>query len=146
MSAALEKSLDEIIGEKPGKGRRSSSGGGGGGGGPQRSRPRGPRDLGRRSGGSGGGGRVASTPYSREPRRRSRSRSRSPTRWEHDRADTRRGSSRDRTRGNGRRDEYATTVLITNLQYEIDEESIQEIFEAVGRVSRVKLISDRAGR
>ncbi|ORY85031.1 hypothetical protein BCR37DRAFT_378010 [Protomyces lactucae-debilis] len=146
MSAALEKSLDEIIGENPkqhGSNRRN-----GGSGGPARRRETGgPRRSGGGSGGGGGRdrnpGRIASTPYSRDsgPRRRSRSRSGSPQRWQHDRADSgRRGVSRDRGgRGGG-------TIVVTNLQYEIDESQVEHIFDAVGRITRVNLVSDRAGR
>lgn len=145
-SAALEKSLDEIIGEKPSNARGRNN--------PRSSR--GARKDSRR------------TPYARDDRdvrherdnpsgRGYRSpRYRSPDggrRWAHDRYDEDdrrpyRNDDYDRRYQPQRegRDDRATRLKVSNIHYDLAEDEVRDLFERIAPVSRFNMRFDRAGR
>lgn len=136
VSAALEKSLDEIIGDRPSTGRRGS-------GRPSRgSRPT-PYRRDSRS------GRHGRDDY--RPRRDDRDSD--DARWAHDRYDRRRSyqdaDSRDDRSYRGQRDgrdSRSTRLRVSNIHYDLSETEVRELFERIAPVARFSMQFDRAGR
>lgn len=133
-SAALEKSLDEIIGDRPTQRRRRSSG-------PSRG--------------------SRSSPYARGARdtrparddRRSNYRDADADRWSHDRYDRRSGPRDDdddrsyRPQGDrNARDSRASRLKVSNIHYDLSEGEVRDLFERIAPVSRFSMRFDRAGR
>lgn len=128
-SAALEKSLDEIIGERAAPARRGPSNR------PWRTGPR-------------------HSPYdrlSRESRARndrtSVDRASSDDRWPHDKYEASRGNSNEHHRkvANGR-DARATRLRVSNIHYDLTENEVRDLFERIAPVVRFSMRFDRAGR
>lgn len=133
-SAALEKSLDEIIGDRPSQARHGSS-------------------RGRR-----GGSRIS--PYSQPSRDSISSRNpvnrddqfRSVDRWSHDKYDSRTtsGDRHDDERSyrpkRNDRDSRATHLRVANIHYDLTEREVRDLFERIAPVSRFAMQFDRAGR
>ena len=120
MSAALEKSLDEIIGEKK----------------PERHERRG--DTRRRP-----------APYSRDrrpPDRPRYDREDDRRRWDHDRYSPRLGRRDDRTSRRSVSRERTATLRVSNVHYELSESELRELFDRIGPISRFHLKTDRSGR
>lgn len=120
MSTALEKSLDDIIGERQPERRRGST----------RREPRGRRD-----------------PYSRPPRRRDNfddAEDRAPdrARWSHDRYSPKRGRAGDDYESRDR----PVQLKVSNIHYDLTEGEIRDLFEKIARVTRFKMLFDKSGR
>ncbi|KAI1081840.1 RNA-binding domain-containing protein [Whalleya microplaca] len=71
--------------------------------------------------------------------------------WVHDKFDD--PNSRNRPRHSGRRpspqrsqDARGTKVRVENLHYELTEDDLQGLFSKIGRVIKIELLYDRAGR
>lgn len=122
----MDMSLEDIIKSKPsmvrrGKGGKSRGGGGGGGGG------------GRSRGGRRGGG-FRSNPYSRD----------TPSgRWEHDKFE---GGSRFSNRRSFNDSDGLTKLLISNLEYSVNDQDIKELFSEFGPLKSSSVHYDRSGR
>ncbi|BFZ63831.1 hypothetical protein YB2330_004963 [Saitoella coloradoensis] len=127
MSDALDRSLDEIIGERrPARGPRRGPG-------PDRSR---------------GGGR--STPYDKPDRA-----PRNGDSWSHDRYDGRDGRGggggertfADRIGGGERRDRDAPARLrVSNVHYDLTQDDLTQLFARIAPPISVRLTYDNAGR
>ncbi|KAK6227046.1 RNA binding protein [Colletotrichum tabaci] len=137
MADKLDRSLDEILGEKKADGPRNRRGGGGGGGGGggaprrrERERQENPRDGVRKS-------------FRDEPRNLD-------SEWVHDRFeehDTRRGPAPRRRRDEPeQRDFNSAKIRVENVHYELTPEDLEELFNRIGPVAKLDLKYDRAGR
>lgn len=136
-STALEKSLDEIIGDRPSNPRRGSEG--------RRARgPRGPR--------AGPYARAPRDirPYSERDDRRRDDRDVEGDRWSHDRYQSsdrsRRREGDDRARDGGPREGRATRLRVANIHYDLSESEVRDLFERIAPVARFSMRFDRAGR
>ncbi|EFY92756.1 RNA binding protein, putative [Metarhizium acridum CQMa 102] len=126
MAQNMDRGLDEIIAEKRTSGPRNRRGG-------RDNRRRGrnhyPRDGVRKS--------------TRDDRRNIDSE------WVHDRYDeseSRRGPASRRRRDSPVSDNKGSKIRVENIHYDLTEEDLDELFARIGRVSRLNLRYDRAGR
>lgn len=137
----MDMSLDDIIKAKPsmvkrggGKSRGSGgggAGGGGGGGGRGNSRGRGGSSRGRRN-------NSRATPYSRD----------TPSgRWTHDKFEGGRSSlGGGGGGGGGGRGAGIAKLLISNLEYSVNDQDIRELFAEFGAIRAYSVHYDRSGR
>lgn len=117
----MDMSLDDIIKAKPSMVKRGRGGGRG------RSGNRGGR--GSRGGGARGGFRRSGsrqTPYQRQPPQ---------GRWAHDKFEGGRGGSRS-----------IAKLLISNLEYSVNDQDIRELFSEFGQIKQWSVHYDRSGR
>ncbi|KAM3430994.1 hypothetical protein MY4824_007382 [Beauveria thailandica] len=121
----MDKGLDEIISDKRSNGLRTNRRGGD----KRRDRRDGPRDGVRKS-------------YHDEPRS-------IDSEWVHDRFeddDRRRAPAPRRRREEPQAEAKGTKIKVDNLHWDLTEEDIGELFRRIGRVVRLQLKFDRAGR